>query len=103
MVPYNAHNVFVKMFVELGLFGGLLFIAFCIRHVFGVIKLGLKQKHIKLAMFCFLIYLNFFIDSFTQNPLLHRYIWIELALISVILRQISINDGLSIYRYDELK
>ena len=82
IVPKYVHNDFIEAFVELGIFGGLLFLSIFALILYTLYKLKnkLKEKHIELSLILFSIF-AYIIDSNLNFPHQRPIALINLSLV----------------------
>jgi O-antigen ligase len=86
LVPYHAHNDFLEIFAELGLFGGFLYLTIFLYLAFlFFIHIKFKFSRNKLIYFISLISLGcYFIDSFFNFPMERPIMQISFAFLLAI-------------------
>ncbi|QCX32826.1 O-antigen ligase family protein [Caloramator sp. E03] len=83
---FSVHNSYIKMFAELGIFGGLIFIGIYLNLFYLVFDTYLKSEKYKLyalAALCFIVsyvFQNFF-NNLMFIPQLNVFVWIIIALL----------------------
>lgn len=83
---FSLHNSYLKMFVELGVFGGILFIAIyalLFKIIYDIYKATIHNKQWTLAFICFAF--SYLVQNLSNNlmfiPQLNVFVWIISALL----------------------
>jgi len=86
IVPYVAHNDFIEVFAEIGIFGGLSYLFFVLSTAFYLVKIFFKSKDEKIRekiIFLSLPFIIYFIDANLNFPHFRPLIQIAFIVYSI--------------------